>query len=299
MVGRYGCLASLLALLAVVALSAAEAPEEGRVEQLAYGNMTLLGQGHWFLKLYAPWCGHCRRLEPTWRELAGRVEGLRVAECDASEDAAVQIMFGVEGFPTLVHARDGRLRFYDGPRELDDLVAFAEGGYASVEPASAWTGPLSLLKRAMSWYVWLLMFLYNEAVAVAAYVGLPTWSFVATACSTCLVLVCSSVFCIVGRSAPPRAVQKKGNTATPAQTSAAVAQQNSQGATQTAAAVAPQNSQGATQPPPAVAPQNSQSATQPPPAVAPQNSQSATQPPPAVAQQNSQGATQPPPSVAQ
>ncbi|KAH7887702.1 thioredoxin-like protein [Phlebopus sp. FC_14] len=86
-----------------------------------------------FVEFYATWCGHCKRLKPTWDLLGDHFSSLRdqviIAKMEAQEnDLPASVPFRIGGFPTLKFKPAGSREFvdYDGDRALESLIAFVE-----------------------------------------------------------------------------------------------------------------------------------------------------------------------------
>ncbi len=54
-------------------------------------------------QFYAPWCGHCRRLQPVYHQvyLALQNSQVKVAKVDATKYTHIAAEFDVRGFPTI------------------------------------------------------------------------------------------------------------------------------------------------------------------------------------------------------
>mmetsp|Transcript_16840 Transcript_16840/g.27210 ORF Transcript_16840/g.27210 Transcript_16840/m.27210 type:complete len:218 (+) Transcript_16840:34-687(+) len=82
-----------------------------------------------FLKFFAPWCGHCKKLKPDWDKLMDEFAGSAsqlVADVDCTtEGKPLCDEAGVKGFPTLKWGDPSDLQDYQGGRSLDDLKKFA------------------------------------------------------------------------------------------------------------------------------------------------------------------------------
>ncbi|CAO0798063.1 unnamed protein product [Mucor circinelloides] len=117
-------------------VKSAEAPAEnnGPVKVVVaneFADIVLDKSKDVFLEVYAPWCGHCKRLAPVWEQLgeaaAKQAPNLIIAKMDGTEnDIPEEAGFDVSGFPTLkfFKADTNELIDYDGDRSIEDLTDF-------------------------------------------------------------------------------------------------------------------------------------------------------------------------------
>jgi len=77
-----------------------------------------------FVKFFAPWCGHCKKLAPTWDKL--KHEEVVVAEVDCTTNKQLCGKFNIQGFPTIKHGTTDNLEAYQGGRSFDDLNTFLQ-----------------------------------------------------------------------------------------------------------------------------------------------------------------------------
>ncbi|KAF6723976.1 Protein disulfide-isomerase A6 [Oryzias melastigma] len=95
----------------------------------------------WLVEFFAPWCGHCKNLEPEWAAAASAVKEqtkgkVRLGAVDATVHQVVSSRYGIRGFPTIKIFRKGEEpEDYQGGRTRGDIIERALDLFSDNAPA--------------------------------------------------------------------------------------------------------------------------------------------------------------------
>ena len=63
-----------------------------------FKKLVLQSDDMWLIEFFAPWCGHCKNLEPHWKSAAGELKGkVKLGAVDATVHQELAQKYGVRG----------------------------------------------------------------------------------------------------------------------------------------------------------------------------------------------------------
>ncbi|XP_060947049.1 protein disulfide-isomerase A6 isoform X1 [Limanda limanda] len=105
-----------------------------------FDKLVLESDDVWLVEFFAPWCGHCKNLEPEWAAAATAVKEqtkgrVRLGALDATVHQAVSGRYGIRGFPTIKIFRKGEEpEDFQGGRTRGEIIERALDLYSDNAP---------------------------------------------------------------------------------------------------------------------------------------------------------------------
>jgi len=96
---------------------------------LGDGNITsaISSADDYLIQFHAPWCPHCKKMVKTWRSVATKLKpNIHVASLDGTENVLAMKRFKIESFPSFRLFSGGKVYSFEGGRDVDDFITFAE-----------------------------------------------------------------------------------------------------------------------------------------------------------------------------
>ncbi|XP_023017585.2 thioredoxin domain-containing protein pretaporter [Leptinotarsa decemlineata] len=125
-------------------------PVEGLHELTEENFENHVATGKHFIKFYAPWCGHCQKLAPTWEQLAKTFEfefDVSIGKIDCTQHRTICNNFEVKGYPTLLWIEDGKkIEKYQGDRGHNDLKQYVNKMLGTQKEGQAEQPPKTVTK---------------------------------------------------------------------------------------------------------------------------------------------------------
>ncbi|ETV66397.1 protein disulfide-isomerase domain, variant [Aphanomyces astaci] len=92
-----------------------------------FKQQVLDSSDYWLVEFYAPWCGHCKQLEPEWKEAAKQLKTkakLGKVDCTVHQDLGQT--YGIQGYPTIKEFGKNKKKpkDFNGGRRASEIVQY-------------------------------------------------------------------------------------------------------------------------------------------------------------------------------